>query len=143
MAKQVTLTNTEVSNSLEAIQTLLVTSQTLPIGLSTACYDNMERLSEHEEEEVESYRQELIEEHAEHDENGDVKTVESDEDDGETGSEIKFKSEEDRQEFVDKLSDRYDQKNTLEVETVPRSLAEEVEAPPQVIPALRWMLVKE
>ncbi len=138
MAKQVVLSNTEVTNSLEAIQTLLLTNQSLPIGLSTTCYDNMEVLSG-QDQEVEDYRQELIEEHAEFDSDGEVKTVS----DGEESNEIQFKSESDREEFVEKLGQKYDETSQLELQTVSKDLIEEVEAPPQVVPALRWMFEED
>ena len=138
MAKQVVLSNTEVTNSLEAIQTLLLTNQSLPIGLSTTCYDNMEVLSG-QDQEVEDYRQELIEEHAEHDSEGEVKTVSSEEE----SNEIQFKSESDREEFVEKLGQKYDETSQLELQTVSKELIEEVEAPPQVVPALRWMFEED
>ncbi len=140
MAKKVVLSNTEVTNSLEAIQTLLLANQSLPIGLSTTCYDNMELLSE-QDQEVENYRQTLIDEHAEFDSEGEVKTISSDEE-GES-NEIQFKSEEDREKFVEKLSQKYDETNQLELQTVSKDLIEEVEAPPQVVPALRWMFEEE
>lgn len=138
MAKQVVLSNTEVTNSLEAIQTLLLTNQSLPIGLSTTCYDNMEVLSG-QDQEVEDYRQELIEEHAEFDSDGEVKTVSSEEE----SNEIQFKSESDREEFVEKLGQKYDETSQLELQTVSKELIEEVEAPPQVVPALRWMFEED
>lgn len=144
MAEKIRLSNTEVTNSLDAIRTLLLSNQKLPIGLSTVCYDNLEVLSD-QDDEVEEYRQELIDEHAEFDENGEVKTVEQDEDDansqenGRQSAEIKFKSDQDKEAFVDKLSEKYDEENTLELKKVSRDLIEDVEAPPQVVPALRWM----
>jgi len=138
MAKQVVLSNTEVTNSLEAIQTLLLANQSLPIGLSTTCYDNMELLSE-QDQEVEDYRQELIEEHAEFGEDGEVKTVSSGEEDASNNNEIQFKSESDKEAFVEKLGQKYDETSQLELQTVSKDLIEEVEAPPQVVPALRWM----
>jgi len=143
MAKQVVLSNTEVTNSLEAIQTLLLANQSLPIGLSTTCYDNMELLSE-QDQEVEDYRQELIEEHAKFGEDGEVKTVSSDEEGGSgNNNEIQFKSESDKEAFVEKLSQKYDETSQLELQTVPKDLIEEVEAPPQVVPALRWMFEED
>jgi len=142
MAKQVVLSNTEVTNSLEAIQTLLLANQSLPIGLSTTCYDNMELLSE-QDQKVENYRQELIEEHAEFGEDGEVKTVSSGEEGGSGNNEIQFKSESDKEAFVEKLGQKYDETSQLELQTVSKDLIEEVEAPPQVVPALRWMFEED
>jgi len=122
MAKQVVLSNTEVTNSLEAIQTLLLANQSLPIGLSTTCYDNMELLSEQD---------------------GEVKTVSSGEEGGSGNNEIQFKSESDKEAFVEKLGQKYDETSQLELQTVSKDLIEEVEAPPQVVPALRWMFEED
>lgn len=141
MAKEVTLSNIEVINSLGAIQRLIQTSDSLPIGLSIACHDNIETLQDYSGE-LDDHKESLLDEYAEFDEDGNIKTVDTSEN-GEPEDmgreEIKFKSDEDRQNYIDELNEKYDEEVELELKTVSQDLVNNIEVPPQVAISLSWM----
>lgn len=140
MSKEITLSNIEIINSLGAIQRIVQTPDELPIGLSIACYDNIEVLQEHSEV-LDNYKEELLDKYAEFDEDGNIKTndVEKNESGGPVREEIKFQSEEEKEKYVEELNEKYEEEVKLDLETVSKELVEEVEVSPQAAISLSWM----
>lgn len=129
-----TLSNSQVINSLNALQRLISSSEKLPVRLSIVAHDNLKTLQNHASN-LDEFRRDLLEETAEFDEDGNLESVEGD--DGQR--KIKFKSDEDRERYIEELNDNYNAERELDLRRVSVDVVDNVEVEPQVVFALDWM----
>lgn len=134
------LTNSEVVNSLNALQRLVTTQDKLPIRLSVAAHDNIKTL-QNQVVELENFRQDILDDYAEFDEDGEIKTVEGD--DGEQTDEIQFKSEDARESYIDDINNKYNSTVELDLQTLSIDLVDRVDVAPPIVFALEWMFDSE
>lgn len=124
------LTFEEVQQSQQALTALLNTAEALPVRFTIAAKFNMAQLKEAASE-FEEFRSNAMEETAEYNENGQVRTT----DDGE----IIFKSEEEQSIYVDEIRSKLDETTEINLKTVDPELFTSQDANPQLIFMLDWM----
>lgn len=135
-----TLKNSEVMNSLEAIEDLM-DQDDIPVKLSYAASKN-KKVLEREKEDLDDFRREMLNRHAEWDDELGMFAIERDED-GEPTGEIKFKSPEDRQQYLEVLDELFSEEIDLNLHNVRTRRVESVQLPPGIVFALRWMFVED
>lgn len=120
------IVNHQIVDAKENLELILNDSRKAPVKLVYAAKKNHEDISE-EAESLENFRMDLLKDHAETDENGNV--VQKKDEDGEPTGEAKFKSEEEIEEFQDRLNEIWTDTVDLDVHSVDVDRVGEYTAP--------------
>lgn len=137
--KTVKLSGSEIEASINTIQSLLVkdasnddfSPSNLPLALSVAALENSQTLMEMQGE-IEKKRQELLKEHAETDEDGNIETVED-------SDRAKFPDEEAEQLYQEEMREVYLEDYTLSVKTVDIDFLSDGDVEPGHMVVTDWM----
>jgi hypothetical protein len=129
--------NHQIVDAQTNLEQILNDSRKAPVKLVYAAKKNHQKVSE-EAEQLEEFRMDLLKDYAETDESGQVQQKTDEE--GEPTGEAKFKSEEDLEEFQERLNEIWQESADIDVHSVNIDKVGDYNAPPNWGSTLDFML---